>query len=64
MFGILYSQTVCVFASCGRGYQKSNLRIFYFGNTVFAIGHTLGFSHKQNMQDELQFAILANLKVA
>jgi hypothetical protein len=38
--------------------------ILYFGNTVLAIDHTLGFSHKQNMQDELQFAILPNLKVA
>ena len=36
----------------------------YFGNTLFAIGHTLGVSHKQNMQDKLQFAILANLKMA
>jgi hypothetical protein len=36
----------------------------YFGNTVFAIGHTLGFSHKHNMQDERQFAILANLRTA
>lgn len=36
----------------------------YFGNTVFPIGHTLGFSQKQNMPDVLQFAVLANLKMA
>jgi len=45
-----------------------NLSTQCSGYYIHAIGHTLGFSHThththRNVQDELQFAILANLKM-